>query len=577
ERVLSTIIKRSLGEASSVQLTPNEAYYVERISSGLGPLYPILADRLVEDVALDGPNEALSVFHKHIDGWLKSNVILDELSASLLAKQLARMIGKPLSPATPIAEGVTREGHRVAIALGSDVSRKGTSFVIRRGAEPPSLAQLIASGMLSPLMASYLWLLAELRGFLMIIGGMAAGKTTLLQALLNMLPSDRRVVTIEDTPELRLFLENWDPLVVRSSYHPGGEAKELDLVAMTKFALRRRAEHLVIGEVRGEEARVLAQAAATGHGSLCVSEGHSVVIRAGEGERRIRIDELFDKVARGALSPKGLRILAHCPRRRGVLWAEIRALVRTRCNVWIKLRTSGGATLRASPDHVLLSSDGKVLRFRRAEELRRGDELLRVELTPENKPWLDVIEDVEIEERRGFAYDIEVPGPRTYVVESVVSHNCTFHANDVNSAIFRLMSEPISLGPSFISLIWAFAEVRSLESKGRRIVRVVEVLPEGPEGFSLRELFSWKRESDSFEPTTAAEVVAKSSRLRLYASLEDLSESDLVEELNVRTELLSSLSKRGVGGLELREYLRGFYELTRRSRALARSALADSS
>ncbi len=382
-------------------------YYYEKVSSTLPLIYPLLIDPNLEDIALNRPDEPVTVINRQAGGgWIRTNIILNEEDANIIARNLAKKAGKPLSPAYPFAEGVLPEGHRVAVSLGKSVSRLGTSFVIRVfNKRPPTLPQLIALNTLSPLMASYLWLLAEKQGFLMIIGGMATGKTTLLQAILNMFPETHRVVTIEDTPEMNLKLSNWDSLVTRESFSRSGEAPEIGLYELAKFALRRRAEHLVIGETRGVEARILAQAAATGHGSLT-----------------------------------------------------------------------------------------------------------------------------------------------------------TFHADSVRSALYRLMSEPISLKTGFASLIWAFVQLRIVEEK-RRVTSVIETIPRGPNKFSLRRVFSWDADEDSFHPDSPDELLERSYRLYRLAENIGLNRDDIVEELAGRAEFLASLSKKNVDAEELRHYVREFYRI----------------
>ena len=383
-------------------------YYKKKILSGLGPIYPLINDYSLEEIALNGPFEKITVFHREIEyGWIETNIMVDEKTALQIAKTLSRMAGKPISPAYPLIEGILPIGHRVAVAWGKDVSRKGTSFVIRmKNKNPLSLPQLVGKRLLSPLMASYLWMLTELQGFLFIIGGMAAGKTTLMQALLNMLPDTHRIVTIEDTPELVLSTKNWDPLVTRQVFTKGGDAVDIGIYELSKFALRRRAEHLVIGEVRGEEARILAQAAATGHGSIS-----------------------------------------------------------------------------------------------------------------------------------------------------------TFHADSVKSALFRLMSEPISLKPGFIGLVWAFVHIKSISPGKRRVVKIIETIPKGPNKFSLSRIFRWVPETDSFEPSMPEEVVNKSYRLRIAMEALGIEKSDLAEELAERAEFILSLAKKDVNALQIREYISGFYKL----------------
>jgi len=246
-----------------------EEYHVAKVRSGYGRLYPLVRDPHVEEIAVDGPGDRVSIIHLLKPGmWIDVDMSIPEHELDGLAIQLARKAGRLLSLATPVAEGITVEGHRVAVTLGREVSRFGSTIVLRKFPEKPiTIGDLIASRVLSPLAAAYLWMLVEARGFIMILGTMGAGKTTLLQSLANLIPPHHRIVTIEDTPEIRLYHRHWDSLVTRPRI-PGEEIEEITLEDLLRFALRRRADHVIVGEVRGREARLLAQAAASGHGSI---------------------------------------------------------------------------------------------------------------------------------------------------------------------------------------------------------------------------------------------------------------------------------------------------------------------
>ena len=253
-----------------------EAYYVEKARSGYGSLYPLIIDDNIEEIAVDGPGRSVSVLNTMIPGkWIDVDLVLGERELDGLAIQLARKAGRLLSLASPYAEGLTVDGHRIAVTLGREVTRFGSTIVVRKYPEKPiSIGYLIATRVLSPLAAAYLWLLIEARSFILIIGSMGAGKTTLLQSLANLIPPHHRVITIEDTPEIRLYHPHWDSLVTRPR-PPGEEIEEVTLEDLLKFALRRRADHVIVGEVRGREARLLAQAAASGHGSIATFHADS--------------------------------------------------------------------------------------------------------------------------------------------------------------------------------------------------------------------------------------------------------------------------------------------------------------
>lgn len=249
--------------------TPEEKYHAERAVSGYGPVYPLIIDSHVEEIAFTDPSKPVMVLHRLVqDRWIETSIRLTAEEADSLALSLARKAGRQLSIASPVAEGVTQEGHRASVTFGREVSRGGSTFVLRKYPEKPlTMADLIRMGFISPLEAAYLWMLVEAQGFILIVGNMGSGKTTLLQALASLIPPGKRVITIEDTPELRLPLESWDSLYTRPPL-PGDESLEISLEDLIKFALRRRGDYIIVGEVRGREARLLAQAAATGHGSM---------------------------------------------------------------------------------------------------------------------------------------------------------------------------------------------------------------------------------------------------------------------------------------------------------------------
>ena len=246
-----------------------ERYHVEKSLSGYGPLYPLIIDGNIEEIALEGYHSSVSVIHRLVPArWVDVDLKLDPATVDSLVLQLSRKSGRIVSLLAPYAEGLTGEGYRVAVTFMREVSRFGSSFVVRKYPEKPAtIADMIAARTLSPLMAAYLWILVEAQTFMLIIGSMGAGKTTLLQALAGLIPSYYRVITIEDTPELRMLNPHWDSLITRASM-PGEALTEIGLEDLLKFALRRRAEYIIVGEVRGREARLLAQAAALGHGTM---------------------------------------------------------------------------------------------------------------------------------------------------------------------------------------------------------------------------------------------------------------------------------------------------------------------
>ncbi len=243
-------------------------YHLAKLKSGYGPLYPLIIDPEVEEIASSQEDCRVYIVHRRYSwyGWMPTNIVLDPEVVDHIVLALARKTGQHISLAHPIVEGLTLEGVRVALTFSREVSRKGSSFVLRKKPSTPwTITKLIDQGSISAQAAAYLWLILELRGSILIVGGMGTGKTSLLQALLTLIPPTKRVVTIEDTPEITATTGLWDPLVTRPNPSTNLYVDEYKLL---KFALRRRADYIVVGEVRGREARLLVQASRLGHGTL---------------------------------------------------------------------------------------------------------------------------------------------------------------------------------------------------------------------------------------------------------------------------------------------------------------------
>lgn len=255
----------------------NILYYYRKIASGYGPLYPVIKDPEIEEIAGSADERRINVIHRKYNwyGWIRTNIeISSENEIDRLVLSLARKTGRHISYTYPVVEGLTPEGLRVSLTYGREISRKGSSFVIRKKPVVPwTITRLIDSKTLSALMASYLWLIMEFRGFILIVGSVSSGKTTLLQSLLTLIPPTKRIVSIEDTPELMGSTGYWDPLVERVVSI--GRALNIDMYSLLKFSLRRRADYLVVGEVRGVEARLLVQASRLGHGILATLHAES--------------------------------------------------------------------------------------------------------------------------------------------------------------------------------------------------------------------------------------------------------------------------------------------------------------
>ena len=245
-------------------------YYVVRDVAGFGPIDPLMRDPHIEDISCNGLGRPIYVWHRRYE-YIPTNIVFeDEEELDSLVVKLVHMAGKHISVAFPVVDAILPGGHRLAATYKKEVSTSGSTFTIRKFREDPiTIVDMLRGGVIDPLVGAYLWLLVEHKMAGMIMGVTGAGKTSTLNALATLLRPNLKVVTIEDTPELRLPLKNWVQLVARPSYGIGAEKiGEITLFDLVKISLRYRPDIIIVGEVRGEEAYVLFQAMATGHGGM---------------------------------------------------------------------------------------------------------------------------------------------------------------------------------------------------------------------------------------------------------------------------------------------------------------------
>ncbi|MCK4647830.1 type II/IV secretion system ATPase subunit [Candidatus Pacearchaeota archaeon] len=251
-------------------------YYLCRDFIGFNEIEPILKDYFIEDIECNGLNSPLYIVHRLYRN-MKTNTIFkkaEELEG--FVEKLAQRCGKYISYANPILDGSLPNGSRVNATYTKDVTSKGPTFTIRKFTKMPwTPVQLINFNTLSPEMLAYLWILIQYKMNILITGGTASGKTTLLNAIAFFIPPESRVVSIEDTRELNLPRENWLPSVVRTSTMPG-EKNEITLFTLLKSSFRQNPDYVIVGEVRGKEAFVLFQGMASGHASISTMHADSV-------------------------------------------------------------------------------------------------------------------------------------------------------------------------------------------------------------------------------------------------------------------------------------------------------------
>ena len=239
------------------------------VSQGITPNYgvitPLLEDDSVNDILINGANQ----IYVERKGVLEPTDIRfnSEEELAKLAQEIGSYCGRTVSAMTPLIDARLPDGSRVNIAV-PPVAIDGVSISIRKfSGDGISLKDMAQKGSLSPKLAEFLRCAAESNINIVVAGGTGAGKTTLLNALCNHISDKERVVTIEDSAELKLPI----PHVVRleSVTHVQEGRAIVTIRDLVKNALRMRPNRIIVGEVRGSEAIDMIQAMNTGHdGSL---------------------------------------------------------------------------------------------------------------------------------------------------------------------------------------------------------------------------------------------------------------------------------------------------------------------
>ncbi len=256
-------------------------YYVERDFIGLGKIEPLMQDPNIEDISCDGIRIPLFIYHRNPSiGSIRTNILFenqDELDSFI--NKLAQRCGKTISVASPLVDASLPDGSRIQLTLGTDIAKRGSNFTVRKFTEEPlSPMHMLKSGTVDSKILAYLWMLVEFGKSTLIGGGTATGKTTLLNALSLFIKPEMKIITIEDTSELRLPHTHWVPQVARQPMSEFGGRKlgEVDMFDLLRESLRQRPDFIIVGEVRGKEAYVLFQQIATGHPSLATIHADTI-------------------------------------------------------------------------------------------------------------------------------------------------------------------------------------------------------------------------------------------------------------------------------------------------------------
>ncbi|WP_425293281.1 type II/IV secretion system ATPase subunit [Halobacterium rubrum] len=239
-------------------------YTLQRDFVGYERIDPVKHDINVEDISVDGWNSPAFVYHTDYENLI-TNVHHGEESLDDFVVKLAQRSGKGISKRQPQVDATLPDGSRAQLTLGQEVSDHGTNYTIRQFKDVPfTPIDLVNWQTFSLDEMAFLWLCIENDKSIVFAGGTASGKTTSLNAVSLFIPSNAKIVSIEDTREVELPQRNWIASVTRPSFgeDESGDIDEFDLL---EAALRQRPDYIVMGEVRGEEGRTLFQVMSTGH------------------------------------------------------------------------------------------------------------------------------------------------------------------------------------------------------------------------------------------------------------------------------------------------------------------------
>lgn len=264
---------------------------------GLGPLEPLLADKTISDILVNGSRQVYIERRgklEKVDVTFRNDAHLMQIIDRIVSR-----IGRRVDESSPMVDARLQDGSRVN-AIIPPLSIDGPVLSIRRfGADPLTIKDLVDLKALTPQLVQILEACVKSRLNLLISGGTGAGKTTLLNSLSGFIPHNERLVTIEDSAELLLQ----QPHVVRLETRPPNiEGKgEITQRSLLRNALRMRPDRIIVGEVRGDEAIDMLQAMNTGH------DGGMTTIHANSPRDALARLETMVAMANLRISDKAMR------------------------------------------------------------------------------------------------------------------------------------------------------------------------------------------------------------------------------------------------------------------------------
>lgn len=286
-------------------------YFLKRDFIGYGEIDLLMNDPIIEDISCNGPGRNVYIYHRVFESLRTLLKFDNEYRLNSFILKMAQISGRHISILDPITDATLPEGSRINLTYSNEVTRKGSSFTIRRfKGEPISFIDLLKYGTLNAKQLAYLWLIVEYGKSILVSGGTASGKTTMLNGICLFIKPESKIVSLEDTAEINIPHENWIQSITRSGFGRGEEGKgnskrgDIGMYELLIAALRQRPEYIIVGEVRGAEAITLFQAISVGHAAMGT-------IHAGSMDELVnRIESFPMNVPRSQLASLDLVIFA---------------------------------------------------------------------------------------------------------------------------------------------------------------------------------------------------------------------------------------------------------------------------
>ncbi|MBI5036818.1 CpaF family protein [Candidatus Micrarchaeota archaeon] len=240
---------------------------VVREMVGYGIIDPLTQDDQLEEIMVIGKDKPVYVYHRKHEMMKTNLVFYDDQDIRDLADRIARSVNRRIDMQVPLLDARLPDGTRVNATI-PPISIDGTTITLRKFKKDPlSVIDLVNFGTLNTEVAAFLWMVTDGMGAypanILIAGGTASGKTTLLNTLCSFIPNNERIVSIEDTAELNIPVYHWIRTEVRPPSIEGtGEVSMNDLV---KNSIRMRPDRIIVGEIRGAEGYTMFAAMNTGH------------------------------------------------------------------------------------------------------------------------------------------------------------------------------------------------------------------------------------------------------------------------------------------------------------------------